>query len=92
MAKDRKVYPSCTYNSTAMVKLRYWLSLYPGLQTIDKSLYEAVAIDGVKNRWQELWFVTLPAMKPQLCLVLLCRSPNPLLWQMSLSTWQVIHR
>jgi multiple sugar transport system permease protein len=29
-------------------------------------MYEAAAIDGVKNRWQELWYVTLPAMKPQL--------------------------
>ena len=29
-------------------------------------MYEAAAIDGIKNRWQELWFVTLPAMKPQL--------------------------
>ena len=29
-------------------------------------MYEAAALDGVKNRWQELWYVTLPAMKPQL--------------------------
>ena len=29
-------------------------------------MYEAAAIDGIKNRWQELWYVTLPAMKPQL--------------------------
>jgi len=43
-----------------------FLAFIAGLQTIDKSLYEAAAIDGVKNRWQELWFVTLPAMKPQL--------------------------
>jgi len=43
-----------------------FLSFIAGLQTVDKSLYEAAAIDGVKNRWQELWHVTLPAMKPQL--------------------------
>jgi len=36
------------------------------LQGIDKSLYEAGAIDGVRNRWQELWYITLPSMKPQL--------------------------
>ena len=42
------------------------LTFIAGLQTIDKSMYEAAAIDGIKNRWQELWFVTLPAMKPQL--------------------------
>lgn len=53
--------------------VQLWLSLgtgflafIAGLQTVDSSLYEAAAIDGVKNRWQELWFVTLPAMKPQL--------------------------
>ena len=43
-----------------------FLSFIAGLQTVDKSMYEAAAIDGIKNRWQELWFVTLPAMKPQL--------------------------
>ena len=43
-----------------------FLSFIAGLQGINKSLYEAGAIDGVKNRWQELWYITLPAMKPQL--------------------------
>lgn len=43
-----------------------FLSFIAGLQTIDRSLYEAAAVDGVKNRWQELWFVTLPTMRPQL--------------------------
>ena len=42
------------------------LSFIAGLQGINKSLYEAGAIDGVKNRWQELWYITLPSMKPQL--------------------------
>ncbi|MDR2504915.1 MAG: sugar ABC transporter permease [Oscillospiraceae bacterium] len=56
-----------------LIVVQMWLSLgtgflafIAGLQTIDKALYEAAAIDGVKNRWQELWFVTLPAMRPQL--------------------------
>lgn len=56
-----------------LIVVQLWLSLgtgflafIAGLQTVDKSLYEAAALDGVKNRWQELWFVTLPAMKPQL--------------------------
>lgn len=56
-----------------LVVVQLWLSLgtgflsfIAGLQTVDKSLYEAAAMDGVKNRWQELWYVTLPAMKPQL--------------------------
>ncbi len=43
-----------------------FLSFIAGLQTVDHSLYEAGAVDGVKNRWQELWYITLPSMKPQL--------------------------
>ena len=61
------------YVLPVLIVVQLWLSLgtgflsfIAGLQTVDKGLYEAAAIDGVKNRWQELWFVTLPAMKPQL--------------------------
>jgi multiple sugar transport system permease protein len=61
------------YVIPVLIVVQLWLSLgtsfltfIAGLQTIDKSMYEAAAIDGVKNRWQELWYVTLPAMKPQL--------------------------
>ncbi|MBR2907456.1 MAG: sugar ABC transporter permease [Clostridia bacterium] len=43
-----------------------FLSFIAGLQGIDHSLYEAGAVDGVKNRWQELWYITLPTMRPQL--------------------------
>jgi len=43
-----------------------FLTFIAGLQGIDKSYYEAAAVDGLRNRWQELWFVTLPMMKPQL--------------------------
>ncbi|MGM9682798.1 MAG: carbohydrate ABC transporter permease [Eubacteriales bacterium] len=43
-----------------------FLSFIAGLQGIDSSLFEAGAVDGVKNRWQELWYITLPSMKPQL--------------------------
>mgnify|MGYP004454420249 FL=1 len=43
-----------------------FLSFIAGFQTIDRSLYEAAAVDGIKNRWQELWYITLPTMKPQL--------------------------
>jgi|SRR5690554_3540933 len=43
-----------------------FLSLLAGLKSVDKTLYEAAAIDGVRNRWQELWYITLPSMKPQL--------------------------
>jgi len=43
-----------------------FLAFIAGLQTVDRTLYEAGAIDGIRNRWQELWFITLPSMKPQL--------------------------
>lgn len=43
-----------------------FLSFVAGLQGIDASLIEAGLIDGVKNRWQELWYIILPSMKPQL--------------------------
>ena len=43
-----------------------FLSFIAGLQGIDKAQYEAGAVDGIKNRWQELWYITLPNMKPQL--------------------------
>ena len=43
-----------------------FLSFIAGLQSVNRELYEAGAIDGIKNRWQELWFITLPQMKSQL--------------------------
>jgi len=56
-----------------LILVQLWLSLgvsflafIAGLKNVDRSLYEAGAIDGIKNRWQELWFITLPSMKPQL--------------------------
>lgn len=43
-----------------------FLSFIAGLQNVPRHLYEAGAVDGIKNRWQELWYITLPYMKPQL--------------------------
>ena len=43
-----------------------FLAFIAGFLNIDTTLYEAGAIDGVSNRWQELWYITLPSMKPQL--------------------------
>lgn len=61
------------YMMPLIIVVILWLSLgtsflafIAGFQTVDKTLYEAGAVDGVKNRWQELWFITLPSMKPQL--------------------------
>ena len=56
-----------------IILVQLWLSLgtgflafIAGLQTVDRTLYEAGAVDGIRNRWQELWFITLPSMRPQL--------------------------
>jgi len=56
-----------------IILVQLWLSLgvsflafIAGLKNVDRALYESGSIDGIKNRWQELWFITLPSMKPQL--------------------------
>ena len=62
-----------SYALIILIIVQLWLSLgvsflsfRAGLQTVDRTLFEAAAIDGIKNRWQELWYVTLPQMKSQL--------------------------
>lgn len=60
------VMPLCIVVALWMSLGTSFLSFIAGLQGINKSLFEAGAIDGIKNRWQELWYITLPSMKPQL--------------------------
>lgn len=62
-----------TYMLPAAIVVILWtsfgtgfLSFIAGIQGIDRTLYEAGALDGVRNRWQELWYITLPSMRPQL--------------------------
>lgn len=43
-----------------------FLSLVSGLKSLDKAYFEAASIDGISNRWQELYYVTLPQIGPQL--------------------------
>ena len=43
-----------------------FLSFVAGLQGVDRSMYEAGYVDGIRNRWQELYHITLPSMKPML--------------------------
>ncbi len=43
-----------------------FLVFLAGLQNVSGELYEAGMIDGIKNRFQELWYITIPQMKPQL--------------------------
>lgn len=61
------------YIMVVIIIVQLWMSLgtgflafIAGLQSVDSSMYEAGAIDGVRNRWQQLWYITLPVMKPML--------------------------
>jgi len=59
-----------SFNLAIVIVVQLWLSLgvsflsfIAGLQGVDASQYEAGAIDGIKNRFQELWYITIPNMK-----------------------------
>ena len=61
------------YMMPVMLIVILWMSLgtgflafIAGLSTIDVTLYEAGLVDGIRNRWQELWYITLPNMKGML--------------------------
>lgn len=43
-----------------------FLSMIAAFQGVDRTYYEAGSLDGIKNRWQELWYITMPMMKPQM--------------------------
>ena len=43
-----------------------FLAFVAGLKGVDQAQYEAGYVDGVKNRWQELYYITLPNMRPML--------------------------
>ncbi|MDY0276935.1 MAG: sugar ABC transporter permease, partial [Acholeplasma sp.] len=58
---------------TIMIIISLWssmgvgfLAMLAGVLNIDKTLYEAAYIDGIKNRTQEIFYITVPSMKPQL--------------------------
>jgi len=62
-----------TYMMTILIVVILWMSMgtgflsfVAGFQGIDRSMYEAGYVDGVRNRWQELYHITLPSMKPML--------------------------
>ena len=61
------------YMLPVLMIVQVWMSLgtsflafIAGFQGIDRSLYEAADVDGIKNRWQELIYITFPLLKPQL--------------------------
>lgn len=43
-----------------------FLAFVAGLKGVDQAQYEAGYVDGVRNRWQELYYITLPNMRPML--------------------------
>ena len=61
------------YLMTIMIVVSLWssmgvgfLAMLAGVLNIDQTLYEAAYMDGLKNRTQEILYITLPSMKPQL--------------------------
>lgn len=66
-------YTDTAYNVKIIIVIQLWLSLgtsflsfIAGFQSLDKSYFEAGAIDGIKNRFQELIYITIPEMRPQM--------------------------
>lgn len=64
---------STTYLMPVMIIVALWssmgvgfLAMLAGMMNIDESMYEAGAIDGVRNRMQEVFYITIPLMKPQM--------------------------
>lgn len=43
-----------------------FLAMLAGILNADEELYEAGALDGIKNRFQEMIYITIPTMKPQM--------------------------
>jgi len=43
-----------------------FLAILSGIMNINEELYEAAYIDGIKNRFQEIIYVTIPSAKPQM--------------------------
>jgi len=63
-------FQSTSYNFGIIVAIQLWMSMgisflanISGLQNVNTELYEAGAIDGIRTRWHELWYITLPSMK-----------------------------
>lgn len=58
------------YALTLVMVVQLWMSMgisflanIAGLQNVNTELYEAGAVDGIRSRWAELWYITLPSMK-----------------------------
>lgn len=63
-------FQNTSYNMTILLIIQLWMSMgvsflanIAGLQNVSSEMYEAGAIDGIRTRWHELWYITLPSMK-----------------------------
>ena len=61
------------YLLTIMIIVALWgsngvgfLGMLSGVLNINPEVYEAAYIDGMKNRFQEIFYITIPMMKPQM--------------------------
>jgi multiple sugar transport system permease protein len=61
------------YLLTIMIIVSLWssmgvgfLAMLAGVLSIPVSIYEAAYIDGIQNRFQEIFYITIPSMKPQM--------------------------
>lgn len=62
-----------TYLLPVMIVIGLWssagvgfLAMVAGILNADEELYEAGAIDGIKNRFQQMIYITIPTMKAQM--------------------------
>ena len=58
------------YVTLIVIIVQLWMSMgisflanISGLQNVNPEMYEAGCIDGIRNRWAELWYITMPSMK-----------------------------
>lgn len=64
---------SSKYLMPVMIVVALWsslgvgfLAMLAGMMNIDETVYEAAEIDGLRNRFQEVFYITIPMMKPQM--------------------------
>ncbi len=63
-------FKDANYVMIIIIVVQLWMSMgisflanISGLQNVNPEMYEAGCIDGIRNRWAELWYITLPSMK-----------------------------
>ena len=61
------------YLMTIMILVSLWsamgigfLAMLAGILNVNEELYEAAYIDGLSNRYQEIIYITIPSLKPQM--------------------------